>query len=68
VRRRSLPRTCRCQVVECPHHRRTRRTAVQVAVAERLGVDPRKPVTLLGVAALGEPDLLVEVEAVAVLA
>jgi enamine deaminase RidA (YjgF/YER057c/UK114 family) len=37
-------------------------------VAERLGVDPRKPVTLLGVAALGEPDLLVEVEAVAVLA
>jgi enamine deaminase RidA (YjgF/YER057c/UK114 family) len=37
-------------------------------VAERLGVDPRKPITLLGVAALGEPDLLVEVEAVAVLA
>ena len=37
-------------------------------VAERLGVDPRKPVTLLGVAALAEPDLLVEVEAVAVLA
>lgn len=36
--------------------------------AERLGVDPRKPITLLGVAALGEPDLLVEVEAVAVLA
>lgn len=37
-------------------------------VAARLGVDPVKPVTLLGVAALGEPDLLVEVEAVAVLA
>jgi hypothetical protein len=37
-------------------------------VAERLGVDPRKPITLLSVAALGEPDLLVEVEAVAVLA
>ncbi|SDE22039.1 Enamine deaminase RidA, house cleaning of reactive enamine intermediates, YjgF/YER057c/UK114 family [Blastococcus fimeti] len=37
-------------------------------VAERLGIDPRKPITLLGVAALGEPDLLVEVEAVAVLA
>ncbi|MGY1813689.1 RidA family protein [Blastococcus sp. SYSU D00820] len=32
-----------------------------------LGVDPVKPVTLLGVAGLGEPDLLVEVEAVAVL-
>lgn len=39
-----------------------------VARAEaRLGVDLIKPVTLLGVATLGEPDLLVEVEAVAVL-
>jgi hypothetical protein len=37
-------------------------------VAQRLGVDPRKPITLLGVAPLGEPGLLVEVEAVAVLA
>ena len=38
-------------------------------VAQRLGVDRRcKPITLLGVAALGEPDLLMEVEAVAVLA
>ncbi len=36
-------------------------------VAERLGVDPTKPVTLIPVAALGEPDLLVEVDAVAVL-
>ncbi|RJL23012.1 RidA family protein [Bailinhaonella thermotolerans] len=35
--------------------------------ASRLGVDPVKPITLLGVAALGEPDLLVEVEATAVL-
>jgi enamine deaminase RidA (YjgF/YER057c/UK114 family) len=35
--------------------------------AERLGTDPRRPITLLGVAGLGEPDLLVEVEAVAVL-
>jgi enamine deaminase RidA (YjgF/YER057c/UK114 family) len=35
--------------------------------AERLGIDPVKPITLLGVAALGEPDLLVEVEATAVL-
>lgn len=34
---------------------------------ERLGIDPLKPVTLIGVAALGEPDLLVEVEAIAVL-
>ena len=36
--------------------------------AARLGADLVKPVTLLGVAALGEPDLLVEVEATAVLA
>ncbi len=35
--------------------------------AERLGVDPTKPVTLIPVTALGEPDLLVEVDAVAVL-
>ena len=35
--------------------------------AERLGVDLIKPVTLLSVAGLGEPDLLVEVDAVAVL-
>ena len=35
--------------------------------AERLGLDLVKPVTLIGVTALGEPDLLVEVDAVAVL-
>ena len=35
--------------------------------AARLGIDPTKATTLLGVAALAEPDLLVEVEAVAVL-
>ena len=35
--------------------------------AAKLGVDPVKPITLLGVAGLGEPDLLVEVEATAVL-
>lgn len=35
--------------------------------AARLGIDPVKPITLLGVAALAEPDLLVEVEATAVL-
>ncbi|NDL56188.1 RidA family protein [Phytoactinopolyspora mesophila] len=35
--------------------------------ATKLGVDAVKPNTLLGVAALGEPDLLVEVEATAVL-
>jgi len=35
--------------------------------AARLGADPVRPVTLIGVAALGEPDLLVEVDATAVL-
>jgi len=35
--------------------------------AAKLGVDPVKPVTLIGVSALGEPDILVEVEATAVL-
>jgi enamine deaminase RidA (YjgF/YER057c/UK114 family) len=35
--------------------------------AVKLGVDPVKPITLLGIAALGEPDLLVEVEATAIL-
>ncbi len=35
--------------------------------AEKMGVDPLKPITLIGVSALGEPDLMVEVEATAVL-
>lgn len=35
--------------------------------AERLGVNPVKPTTLIGVAALAEPDLMIEVEAIAVL-
>jgi len=35
--------------------------------ARRLEVNPIKPVTLIPVAALGEPDLLVEIDAVAVL-
>ena len=39
--------------------------AMQAAV--RLGVDPVKALTVIGVAALAEPDLLVEVEAIAVL-
>lgn len=36
--------------------------------AAKLGVDPTKPITLIPVTALGEPDLLVEVDATAVLA
>ena len=35
--------------------------------AAQLGVDPTKPITLIPVTALGEPDLLVEVDATAVL-
>ena len=38
-----------------------------VRAAEDLGLDIIRPITLIGVAALGEPDMLVEVEAVAVL-
>jgi enamine deaminase RidA (YjgF/YER057c/UK114 family) len=38
-----------------------------VRAGQRLGVDILKPVTLIGVAALGEPDLLVEVDATAVM-
>ena len=37
-------------------------------VAARLGSFPVRPMTLVGVSALAEPDLLVEVEAIAVLA
>ncbi|MPQ98420.1 RidA family protein [Modestobacter sp. I12A-02628] len=37
------------------------------AVAGELSGSPVRPITLIGVAALGEPDLLVEVEATAVL-
>ena len=36
-------------------------------VVERLGINPIRPATLIGVAALAEPDMLVEIEAVAVL-
>jgi enamine deaminase RidA (YjgF/YER057c/UK114 family) len=35
--------------------------------AAKLGVDPVKPITLLGIAALAEPDLMVEIEATAVI-
>jgi enamine deaminase RidA (YjgF/YER057c/UK114 family) len=35
--------------------------------AARLGVNPVRPVTMIGVSCLAEPDLLVEIEAVAVL-
>ena len=35
--------------------------------AAELPIDPVRPITLIGVTALGEPDMLVEIEAVAVL-
>lgn len=38
-----------------------------VRTVQRFGFDLVRPITLLGVAVLGEPDLLVEVEATAVL-
>ena len=38
-----------------------------VRVAQRRGINPVRPITLIGVTALGEPDMLVEVEAIAVL-
>lgn len=38
-----------------------------VRAAEDLGLDIVRPITLIGIAALGEPDMLVEVEAVAVI-
>ncbi len=36
-------------------------------VANEFGFDPRRTMTLIGVQALGSPELLIEVEAVAVL-
>lgn len=38
-----------------------------VRAAQELELDLVKPITLVGVSALGEPDLLIEIEAVAVL-
>jgi hypothetical protein len=35
-------------------------------VATELGFDPRRPMTLIGVAALGSPEMMIEVEAVAI--
>ncbi len=38
-----------------------------VQAAQDLGFDPRRPITLIGVSSLSTPDLLIEVEAMAVL-
>jgi len=37
------------------------------AAAQALGINPVKPVTLIGVAALADPDYLIEIDATAVL-
>lgn len=37
-----------------------------MSAAERIGFDAKRPMTLIGVASLGSPDFLIEVEAVAV--
>lgn len=39
-----------------------------IRAAQAVGFDPRRTMTLVGVAALGSPELLIEVEAIAVLA
>jgi len=39
-----------------------------VRASQRLGFDLVRPITLIGVSSLGEPDLLIEVEATAVVA
>jgi enamine deaminase RidA (YjgF/YER057c/UK114 family) len=54
-------------VVDWSEERMTDLVTGAMRAADRLGFDPVRPITLIGVAALGEPDLLVEVEAVAVL-
>ena len=56
-----------CYVVDWRPERMAQLAEGAVRAATKLGVDITKPITLLGVAALGEPDMLVEVEAIAVL-
>lgn len=56
-----------CYVVDLRPEKLEPLVAGAMRAAERLGLSPLKPFTLIGVAALTEPDLLVEVEAIAVL-
>ena len=56
-----------CYVVDWRPEKMSALVDGAVRAAERFRIDPIKPITLIGVAALGEPDLLVEVEAIAVL-
>jgi enamine deaminase RidA (YjgF/YER057c/UK114 family) len=56
-----------CYVVDWRPERMASLAEGAARAATKLGINPIKPITLIGVAALGEPDLLVEVEAIAVL-
>lgn len=56
-----------CYVVDWRPEKMPQRIAGAVRVAERRGINPVRPITLIGVSALAEPDLLIEIEAVAVL-
>ena len=56
-----------CYVVDWHPERMPQLIEGAMRVAHRRGINPIRPITLIGVTALGEPDLLVEVEAIAVL-
>jgi enamine deaminase RidA (YjgF/YER057c/UK114 family) len=56
-----------CYVVDWRPERMPQLIEGAMRVAQRRGINPVRPVTLIGVTALGEPDMLVEVEAIAVL-
>jgi enamine deaminase RidA (YjgF/YER057c/UK114 family) len=56
-----------CYVVDWRPEKMPQLLEGAVRVAQRRGINPVRPITLIGVSALGEPDLLVEVEAIAVL-
>ena len=56
-----------CYVVDWQPEKMPQLIDGAIRVAARRGINPVRPITLIGVSALGEPDLLVEVEAIAVL-
>ena len=56
-----------CYVVDWGPERMPQLIEGAMRVAQRHGINPIRPITLIGVTALGEPDMLVEVEAIAVL-
>lgn len=56
-----------CYVVDWQPEKMPQLIEGAMRVAQRRGINPIRPITLIGVSALGEPGLLVEVEAIAVL-